>query len=69
MALIEGLTIAANAIAKEAQTNVTARNLVPIPSDDPSIRLYATHNDGKTILCKIAYDGSTTIKVVKWNEK
>ncbi len=63
---IQERTIAVNAIAKEAQTNVTARNLVPIPSDDSSIKLYATHKDGKTILCKIAYDGSTTIKTADW---
>lgn len=59
-------TIAANAIAQKLRTNVNDRDIVRVPSDEPSINLYATHKKGKIVLCKIAYDGSTTIKTADW---
>ena len=63
---IQERTIAVNAIANEAQTNVDARDVTCI-SKQPTV--YAMQKEKTTILCSIAYDGSTTIKVVKWNEK
>lgn len=63
MTEIQERTIAANAIAQWMRTNVNTRDVRCI-SRQPTV--YALQKERKTILCGIAYDGSTTIKTADW---